>query len=447
MFAGREAELKFLDSHYKKESSQILVLYGRKGLGKTTLLKHFVQDKDFFYYMGRPCSSREQYFQWGQEIKGAGAVLPPYPDLEELLTASLSRAELTHSKKILILDEFQYFVKADETFMSNLIQYAKNPKNAGPLLVILCSSATGWVENSMVSKIGRAALAFSGLWKVRELKYQEMRRLFPEYSDRDFLTNISVLGGNPGLWKYFSADLSPAENIQRTILDVSGRLREEVPIWLSEELREPAVYQTILAGLASGKHKLNELHVHTGFSRAKISVYLKNLMELDLVEKVSSLGDNGKGHVQKGIYRISHSLVQFYFQYLFANQTDLELLDAVPFYDKHIRDSLWQFEEAAYRKLCAENLSDHYDKLGEWIGKDGVLPILGETKNGERIVCQCLYHRAPDLSEHRDFMKNLRLSGWKPNKIIYFCEHLPSTEVCRKLGKDQIQMVSIFLQE
>ena len=117
-----------------------------------------------------------------------------------------------------------------------------------------------------------------------------------------------------------SPSLSLKDNICNQIISRTGGLRYECERLLSEELRELGVYNSILSALASGHHKLNDIYNHTGFSRAKISVYLKNLMELELIEKVFSYDTDGRENVQKGVYRISNHFVHFYFTYLYANR-------------------------------------------------------------------------------------------------------------------------------
>ena len=140
-----------------------------------------------------------------------------------------------------------------------------------------------------------------------------MMEYFSGFSMEQCIEAYAVLGGIPGLWNHFSDKLSIKENICRNILDSKAFLFGEGQRMVEEELRETGVYNTILSSIAAGNHKLNDLYLHTEFSRAKISVYLKNLMELELVEKIFSYDTEGKANTQKGIYRISNHFVHFYF--------------------------------------------------------------------------------------------------------------------------------------
>lgn len=423
MIIGREAEWNFLNSHYQSEESRILVLYGQKGLGKTAILKDFAHNKASFYYQARACSEKEQRIQWGRELMQKGVSLSQDPGYEELLDKSCSEDNNgPKSKKILIFDEFQYFVKSDPSFFSELLQFVKDSRTLKSIMVVLISGAVGWVENTMIAKIGRSALALSGLWKVREMKYDGLRHLYPEFTDSEAVAIYGILGGNPGLWKTFMPGQKLEENIAQNLLEPSGRLKQEVDSWLSEELRETAVYRTILAALACGLTKLNDIHAHTGFSRAKISVYLKNLMELELVDKLSSYETPGYTNSQKGIYQISHPLVSFYFRVIFPNQSALELLPTDEFYSVYVKDAIYDFEEQAYEKICREYLKEQCEELGEWWGKEGKLPLLGRKKNGKSFAAFTQYHTIPSSEELLKYLQTLRKAKWEPDECILFCE-------------------------
>ena len=122
-----------------------------------------------------------------------------------------------------------------------------------------------------------------------------------------------------------TAEKEQTENIINNILKKECRLHEELALFIAEELREPAVYYTILSALASDCCKLNDIYKHTGFSRAKISVYLKNLLELEFVEKVSS-----------GTYQISNAYVKFYFRFLFPHMSRWNSLSPEDYYRQYI---------------------------------------------------------------------------------------------------------------
>lgn len=395
MFSGRTSELKYLNTYYDRVGSQIMVVYGEKNVGKTTLLRQFVQDKPCYYFRARAASERELRYQWGRELGDEGIKLLKYPSFSEILQSVGSSA---NGKKVIIIDEFQAIIKSSDSFMKELVSFVHSSWQSGQVMVVLCSSSIGWVENSMITRIGEAAYELSGFLKIKELSFEAMREFFPGFSMEQCIEAYAVLGGVPGLWKYFNDKLSIRENICNYILDSGAFLYEEGRRMVEEELRETSVYNTILASIAAGNHKLNDLYLHTDFSRAKISVYLKNLMELELVEKIFSYDTEGKANTQKGIYRINNHFVHFYFTYLYPNLSSLERLTVGEFYDKYIAPTFKAYVSEYFKRVCKQHVEKwnkwgrlpiEIDRIGEWVGKLGTIDIIACNEKGETIIGIC----------------------------------------------------------
>lgn len=399
MILGRTSELKYLNTYYERDDSQIMVVYGGKSVGKTALLRRFVQDKPYYYYRARSASEREQRYQWGKELGIEQSKGNRYPDFTEIFRSIIREKT---EKKIIIIDEFQYIIKSGDEFMKELIYFVHNNWLDTQVIVILCSSSVGWVENSMITKIGGAAYNLSGLLKIRELGFDAMMEFFPGFSMEQCIEAYAVLGGIPGFWKYFDDKLSVKENICEFILKKNAFLYGEGQKIVEEELRETGVYNTILASIAAGHHKLNDLYLHTEFSRAKISVYLKNLMELELVEKVFSYDTEGKANTQKGIYRISNHFVHFYFTYLYPNLSSLEEMTSEEFYNQYIEPAFKNYVAEYFKIVCKqcmekwnkwERLPFLIDRIGEWVGKSGNIDVVAQNEKGETIIGICNWDR------------------------------------------------------
>ena len=395
MFSGRTSELKYLNTYYDRKGSQIMVVYGEKNVGKTTLLRQFVQDKPCYYYRARSAFEREQRYQWGRELGDEGVKLLKYPSFSEIFHAVGSSK---NGKKVIVIDEFQSIIKSSDDFMKELVHFVHSNWQNGQVMVILCSSSIGWVENSMITKIGEAAYELSGFLKIKELSFETMMEYFSGFSMEQCIEAYAVLGGIPGLWNHFSDKLSIKENICRNILDSKAFLFGEGQRMVEEELRETGVYNTILSSIAAGNHKLNDLYLHTEFSRAKISVYLKNLMELELVEKIFSYDTEGKANTQKGIYRISNHFVHFYFTYLYPNLSSLERMTPGEFYDKYIAPTFKTYVAEYFKTVCKQHIEKwnkwgklpiEIDRIGEWVGKLGTIDVIAQNEKGETIVGIC----------------------------------------------------------
>lgn len=438
-FVGRETETAFLEQYYGREGSQILVVYGSRGVGKTRLLQEFCKEKEMSYYLAGSCSVREQQYRWGQELREQGAEISQYPTWQDLF---VQNAKASGQKQVFVIDEFHHIVKSDESFFGALCSFVENRLLSRSVLVVLCTSASGWVENSMVDRIGTNVGRIAGFLKVRELGFQAIRKLFPTYSAEEAIRSFAVLGGIPGYWKSFSQNASADENIIHNIIAPESRLHEEMTVFLEQELREPAVYNTILATLARGCCKLNDIYKHTGFSRAKISVYLKILMELDLVEKVYSYETEGYSNTQKGIYRISNPYVRFYFRYLFPNQSRLQLMSPADFFEKKVRDSYSLFVDETYRRICREQMAAEFRMVGEWVGKTGSLDVVA---NGEGRVCvaACSYARKLTKEDYEWLLFSAKKAKIKPDEIRFYCEKGCDDFLKTLATEEKIKLLSI----
>lgn len=399
MLLGRSSELSYLNQCYQKNGSRIVVVYGQKHIGKTALVKEFCKNKPFHYFHARSCSEREQRFLWGGECGREGIYLAEHPSYTEILQ-SLIRGQ--SEKMILVIDEFQHMLKTDSGFIQELAAFAKSPGKMQDVLIILCSSSVGFVENSLVSRIGDAAFLLSGFLKTKELRFEHLSSYFQEYSIRECAEIYAVLGGFPGLWKHLDNKGGIKETLIHKLLVKDGFLLREAERYVSEELRETGVYYTILTALASGKQKLNELYLHTNFSRAKISVYLKSLMELELVEKVYSYDTDGKSNAKKGIYSIKNPLVYFYFRFIYPNLSCFYTMSSEDFFDGFIKEDFNSHVEPALRRICLEQLNVQNEKKelpicfvksGEWVGKIGTIDIVAQDENGRTLIALCNYKK------------------------------------------------------
>lgn len=414
MLLGRTSELRYLNNYYDREGSQILVVYGQKQLGKTTLVRAFAEDKPGYYYYARACSEREQVYQWGRQLARDGYDMEEFPSFHDILAKSVYDG---NDKKVLVIDEFQNIVRAGGQFMKELVTFVRNRRNHDEIMVVLCSSSIGWIENSMITRIGEAAYELSGFLKIREMPFEDMVQRFPNFRIEECVEAYAVLGGFPGLWNQFDDRLTIQQNICRHVLDSNGFLFEEGERMLTEQLREPGVYNTIMASIAAGDRKLNNLHMHTEFSRAKISVYLKNLIELELVEKVFSYDTAGKENVQKGVYRISHPFVDFYYTYMYPYLSDLEVLSVGEFYNRYIAPDFRKYVTGYFKKVCRQHLMKlnsrgklpiTFDNIGEWIGKEGELDIIAQDEEGRTLVGLCNWEKPMAYEDYENLLNQAK---------------------------------------
>ena len=405
----RQKDLDFFNRYYESGISNILVVYGHKNIEDSELCEKFLENRKNVYYLARSASEKEQRFLWGNDIKKKGIEISEYPTYTEIFEASLNVAG--RNPLIIVVRNFEHIVKMSDTFMSEAAQFIEQKGKEKQILFILESHDINWVENSMVSSLGKTAGAIAGFRKLKPLSFAEMRAHFPNMSFKDAAMAYSVLGGCTRLWKYFSDSLSFKENICKNLLNDNSFLYGEAVRLTEQNLRETAVYHTLFGEMARGVNKLNDLYHVTGFSRAKISVYLKTLIHHDFVYKAYSFGNAGRENVMKGVYKICDPMVHFFFKFVYPNQTDLMLMPNEKFYDIFISAGMQDYMHEPFKAICREYIFKMEERGqfpfeiaedGEWIGKEGDIDIIAQSDTGDTALGMCFWGRQ---ATHADYVK------------------------------------------
>ena len=431
-FSEHQRSLGIISKAFERKDSGIIVYYGEAGLGKTSLLRE-VADKyeDSIYYMAVPASSRQQASFMAEKCLQNNN-LGEFPTYSQVFSEI---GKTTKGKRILIFDEFDTLLKADDSFMEEIMKMASGEYSKFPFLFIFCTSSLSFVSGTMSKKMGKAALLIKGLIKAKEFSYSEMLTLCEGRSRNDVFYRYALLGGRPfsilGSLKYETI----RDVIENMFLMNDGFYYDYGIRYIEEQLREPGVYSTILYLIAKGNNKLNDLFALSGFSRAKISVYLKNLIELDLVEKVYSYGAQARDDSLKGVYRISNPMMFFWYRFVYERRSDLEILGAEKFFDTYIEKDLSAYLEYYYGKIAGSLIGEEkingiveIKRCEEWVGKSGAIPVVAVPvgnagKRGTGTIC-CFTKRAlPVSNEDIDEIKEILLkASLSPKEVVIFTE-------------------------
>ena len=391
----RKSELQELEALYGESDNKLVILHGRLGSDKEDFLKSFAKGKPYFYYRCANASEKQQKELFGRKVESAYDVKLTGYEYEDFFNRIRSGSA---EKLVLVIDEFQYLVKKDEEFINALIKLKKKQYYPGPVLIILATSSLVWMNKD----VPELPSAFQSLIDSRillsDLTFLDVVRHFESYSTSDAVRAYGIIGGVPEFVRLWDAKKNVRDNVCRMILSQDGALFHEAEDYIASELRELAVYNTILCSLAAGNNKLNDLFLDTGFSRAKISVYMKNLMEFDVVEKVVSFETGGWENTKKGVYRISDTYINFWFHFIYPHLSDLFLLSPEDFYDRFIQPELETYLNRYFIAVCSEylellnqvkKLPIEVTKMGTWIGKKGNIDIIAQNSARNSIVSLC----------------------------------------------------------
>lgn len=384
MFVGREAELKFLNDKYETMGGQLVVLYGRRRVGKTETLREFCKGKPHVFFSCTQTTDRSQLQKFSKQILKenipAGNYITEFADWEKAICA-IRNLPYGDKKRLLIIDEFPYMCKGNKSIPSILQNLWDAELRNDNVMIVLCGSAMSFIEKELLAEKNPLYGRATGIYKMKEMGFYDAIKFFPNYSEKDKIIAYSILGGVPHYLKQWNTDLSVAENIKQNILTKGCILYNEVEFLLHQELRETPVYNSIIEAVALGNTTLNNISQKSLVENtSKTSVYLKNLIELGIVEREFSVDLKVKEQANgnRGTYKLTDNFFRFWYTFGFANYSQLEDGDVNGVYEYIIEPELHEFASVTFEDVCREFVREmqkknmlpfRYFKMGRWTGK------------------------------------------------------------------------------
>lgn len=449
MFCGRSVELSALEECYNRNKNAVCVLYGRNGIGKTEIVKEFVRQKKYFYYNALVLPQSEQFVTFRQQIcdfTNSNAALKYEQDDVIGLLSFMCNISTKEEKLNIIIDEFQNMVKSFDSFIAQIVKLTKSQNFVNKLNVILISSNVRWIEGDMAADIGPAALAFSKIVKVKEFSIVDLLSL--KNSDMDTVIKMySIFGGVPKYTQMFDEKLSIKDNLVRLVLNSNAPLYDEATKILKNDLRELAHYNAILCTLSNGYTRLNDIQEYTGFSRPKLSVYLKNLIDIDLVEKYYSIDIGEYDNTQKGLYRIKDNFINFWYKCVFPFKSYIEFDNVEDIYAAKIEPKLTEIYEENYVKICKEyitllinnnKIDFSIKQIGTWYGDSSVIDIVIKDEDNNVLVGKCKWSSSFNELDLDILNNDINQANIDASLVVIFSTDGFSTQVkqiAKKSGK------------
>lgn len=379
-FHGRENELTELNALYKKDGFKFAVVYGRRRVGKSTIIQRFISDggKPNISFMSLEQNNKQNLESFSE------AVLAKYGTAKDFLTtfASWEKAfdyivsSAGKERLVVFIDEYPYLVVANKAISSILQKYADGAFRNTNIMLILCGSSMSFMENQVLGGksplYGRRDMQF----KIEPFDYYESAQFFPKWSNEDRALAYGIAGGIPLYLQMLAESGNLADGVKNTFLKRNGALYEEPRNLLLQELREPAVYNAIIKSIAGGATRPNEIATKAGEENSKVSKYLTTLISLHLVKKeLPIVAAQERG----GLYRLSDNMFRFWYKFIIDNNMNIEtgMFDYV--YDEKIAPKLSDYMGYIFEDICiqymkrqnkARKLPFVFDGIGRWWGNN-----------------------------------------------------------------------------
>lgn len=323
MFVDRQDELNFFNQLIKRERpgpAQLVLLYGRRRVGKTALLSHWVEQSGlpYIYWVADKESAALQRRSFIAKVLDTPEEQAPSFDSWPVLWRWLApRLAEEKERKIVIIDELSYASSEDESVLSAIQhswdQYLKQSNVA----LVLCGSQVNTMEAMMQHQsplFGR----FTGQWKLEPLPFYALQEFFPGWQADERVALYSVIGGIPAYLEWLAPNMSLSENIRDIMLSSGSMFMAEPSFLLYDEFKDPQTYLSILQALSTGNHTLSEISKAALIERTSLPRYLKRLQELQLVERrlPVTLTKAEKKSSRRGRYSLADPFFRFYFRFL-----------------------------------------------------------------------------------------------------------------------------------
>lgn len=391
-FVDRDVELDQLTDCYESKSAEFIVIYGRRRLGKSELVRQSIAEQDdAVYYQAVESTAQNQLEQFVETATAQFSSLRNVRrDWEALLEA------LGEEDAVVVIDEFPFLIEEDESLPSRLQRVWDMTLQETGMTLVLVGSSISVMENKVLSGSAPLYGRRTATIDLKPLSVGDAQQFFPKYDPETAITTWSIYGGTP----YYLQTIDPGQqlgvNVQQSILSERGLLYSEPEFLLRTELRQPNTYFSILRALAHGRRTPNEIAGMAGVESGSLSTYLQKLRRLRLVERHIPVTDSPTSS-KRGRYRIAAPLFRFWFRFVYGNQDRLRILgeDA---YEELVSPQLADYVSPLFERLCQRTLPMLLDRqfrdIGQWWFKEHELDVLGLTDEG-LVAGECKFTSQP----------------------------------------------------
>lgn len=376
-FTGREEELAFLEGAYEKDKSQMIVIYGRRRVGKTCLLQKFIKDKKHTYFLCTRGNEIEQIRLLSgfiaENMGDVAVAQSPFSDWHTLFMYLQSK--IGDKRFVLVIDEFPYLINANPAVPSIFQKYWDEYLSGTNIMLVLCGSSISMMEREVLTYKSPLYGRRTGQWKVEPMMFEESLDLFPQKIDiEDAVRIYSITGGIPFYLTELDLEKSAVDNILENVARKGRMLYEEGEFLVREELREPLTYFSILSAISAGNTKQTRIADNIGMASTALPRYLSTLERLGFIEKNMPVTDYSRS--KKTVYRIKDNFVNFWFSFIYPYKSYIEegnylrykeVLDRA--FNKHVSFVFEDISRDLIRKQGGANkLPFDFTKIGMWYG-------------------------------------------------------------------------------
>lgn len=432
-FYCREEELRKLNKRYHAGDFECIIIYGRRRVGKTTLINEFCKDKPTIFFSALNTTEIENLESLSKSIMNYER--PDMDAFPEFKTYDAALDELTalsmHERIVFVIDKYPYLAKAKPSISAMLQHIIDHKWNNSKMFLILCGSSMSFMENQVLGQESPLYGRRTEQFKIAPLDYKESAVFHPDLSTEDNALIYGITGGVPHYINKLGVKECVDEALLDNFFDRSSYLYEEPANLLKQELREPAIYNAIITAIAQGASRINDIALKTGQENSVVSKYLGTLIDLGIVKKETSVTEKiGK----KTIYELADNFFRFWYRFVPANMSAIDSGRIQKSYANTIKKNLPDYMGLTFEHMCRDYLL-YYEKdlpielnqVGQWWGTDNKnkkqvqIDIVGTPVEGdEYIIGSCKYRNEKIGLDELELIREYAQVFGKGKKYYYY---------------------------
>lgn len=442
MFIGREREVAALDRLYESNKFEFAVIYGRRRVGKTALINHFIDNKEAIYFMGVESNEKQNLENFSKSIIEYSSGIEAETSFLSFQAALEYVFKLAEKKRfILAIDEYPYVARSSKSLASTLQLLIDKYKDTSKLMLILCGSSMSYMEDEVLAYKSPLYGRRTAQMKIFPFSFDEACRYLKNYSDEDKALAYGIVGGTPQYLLQMDDRLSIEDNIKNTYLNPISFLYEEPTNLLKQEVREPAIYMAIITAIAVGASRMSDISNKVGEDSNICANYLKSLINLGIVKKETQYGEKTS---RKSIYSIEDNMFRFWYRFV-PNNNSVIMRGAADIVYRRIEPQLSEYMGAVFEEICKQYLWNlllngnspvEFSELGRWWGNDPIekkqteIDIMGEQDKKTALFGECKWtNEKVDLGVLETLIKRSNLFSYV-NVHLYLFSKSGFTKGC-----------------
>ena len=428
-FVDREQEMNTLQREYERNGSSLVVLYGRRRVGKTTLISEFIKDKKALFFLASEESESQNRLAFQEktaEFLGSDLLRNVEVKSWDVLFKAIMDAPFD-SKPVIVLDEFQYLGKANPAFPSIFQRIWEEILKDKDVMVILCGSLISMMQSQTLAYGSPLYGRRTAQIRLKQIPFGYYHEFFPDRSRKELIEMYAITGGVPKYIELFSQSRDIYSAIEACVLNRSGYLYDEPHFLLQQEVSEVGSYFSIIKAIAAGNTKLSAIASVLEVKSTSLTKYLKTLIDLDILEREVPVTEENPEKSKRGLYKIKDNYLRFWFAFVYPNMSFIESGHSRIVMDK-IRKSLVRNHIAfVYEDVCKERMWEmnaasvwpfYFSKLGRyWDAKEEIDIAAIDPEGKNLILGECKYWQEPvGISVLRDLEAKAKTVAWERNE-------------------------------